>query len=828
MSDDFSHAADAFRVATYNTSLNRSEPGELLADLSTPDDAQAQQIASVIQHNRPDVLLLNEFDYSPEAVEAFQQNYLGIGQDGQQPITYPYAYSAPVNTGVASGLDLNDDGRAVTEPGAEGYADDALGFGQFPGQYGMLVLSRYPIVEEEIRTFQDFRWQDMPGARLPDDPDTPAPNDDYSAAELAVLPLSSKSHWDIPIEVNGETVHLLAAHPTPPTFDGPEDRNGLRNADEIRFWSDYVSPGKGDYIVDDTGNRGGLGDDDRFVIVGDQNVDPVDGDSLPGAAQQLLGNAYIDAGLAPTSEGAVEAARQQGGDNAVHEGDPRYDSADFSEPSPGNLRADYVLPSQAGLTRVDGGVFWPTENESGSDAIAASDHRLTYADLVLTDTDTRVRDAEFIGETEFDSDTTFQGTTVGGLSGLTYDAASDSYLAVSDDRSEVDDARFYALRVDLSDGHLDDGDVRFTDVTTLRQQDSTPFAEGTIDAEAIDPAADGTLYVSSEGDADQGIAPAIGHFGRDGQQLGSLPIPEALIPDTNGETGVRNNLALESLTVSPDQRHLFTATENALMQDGPAADFDTGSPSRLIEYDLKDGEASHEYLYPTEPIPERPAESDGSADNGLVDMIALDDDHLLTLERAYASGVGNTIRLYEIDTSHATDIGDIDSLRETDETVRPVDKTLIADLGEFGIEPDNVEGMSLGPELSDGRQSLLLVSDDNFSDAQTTQFIGLSLDLAPDDTLPGKGDHHAGWTGWPPFDHALGGGIGGGFLDHALGGLLGHAFGAVDDSLDSLFGKIDDVGGQWGKEPFPPPHGEPTATLAGLGDPHTEMPSLMG
>ncbi len=129
----------------------------------------------------------------------------------------------------------------------------------------------------------------MPGARLPDDPETAAPADWYSPEELDHLRLSSKSHWDVPIDTGRRTVHFLVSHPTPPTFDGPEDRNGLRNADEIRFWADYVSGGRRSrYVYDDQGGRGGLSPSARFVIAGDQNSDPNDGDSVPGAVQQLL------------------------------------------------------------------------------------------------------------------------------------------------------------------------------------------------------------------------------------------------------------------------------------------------------------------------------------------------------------------------------------------------------------------------------------------------------------------------------------------------------------------------------------------------------------
>ena len=230
------------RAATYNLSLNRATEGELVADLSTGDDVQAATVAEVIQHANPDVVLLNEFDYSGDtdpyaAADLFRENYLEVPQGTGEPVEYPYAFVAPSNTGVPSGFDLNNDGTV-------GGGDDALGFGLFPGQYGMVVLSKYPIQHRDVRTFQDFRWQDMPGALLPDDPATDAPADWYSAEELAVLPLSSKSHWDVPVRVGRETVHVLAAHPTPPSFDGAEDRNGLRNHDEIRLWADYVRGGR--------------------------------------------------------------------------------------------------------------------------------------------------------------------------------------------------------------------------------------------------------------------------------------------------------------------------------------------------------------------------------------------------------------------------------------------------------------------------------------------------------------------------------------------------------------------------------------------------------
>ena len=378
---DDRHRDRTVRFATYNASLNRAAAGQLVSDLSTPDNTQARNIAEVLQRVRPDVVLLNEFDYveNYRAVNLFRSNYLERSQQGARPIHYPYAFTAPSNTGIPSGFDLDRSGTV-------GGGNDAFGFGEFPGQYGMVVLSRYPIDHDRIRTFQTFRWADMPGALLPDDPTTAAPRDWYSPEILEVFRLSSKSHWDVPVQIGRRTVHVLASHPTPPTFDGPEDRNGLRNHDEIRFWRDYVTPGAGRYIYDDEGRRGGLRPGSRFVIMGDQNADPLDGDSVDAAINQLLDSRWIQDPL-PTSAGAVEAARLQAGANLAHRGDPAYDTADFNDnPAPGNLRVDYVLPSRIGLRVRDAGVFWPVRANplsrlTGEFPFPTSDHRLVWVDV---------------------------------------------------------------------------------------------------------------------------------------------------------------------------------------------------------------------------------------------------------------------------------------------------------------------------------------------------------------------------------------------------------------------------------------------------------------
>lgn len=380
VSDTATAAKSPTRFATFNASLNRFVAGQLVTDLSTPNNVQAKTVAEIVQRNRPDVLLINEFDYDAGGVAAnlFRDNYLEVSQNGAAPIDYPYAYTAPSNTGIPSGFDLNNNGVV-------GGPDDAFGFGFFPGQFGMAVFSKYPIDVTAVRTFQTFLWKDMPGALLPDNPVTPAPADWYSPAELAVFRLSSKSHWDVPIEIGKKTVHFLVSHPTPPVFDGPEDRNGTRNHDEIRFWADYLSPGKGGYIYDDGGSRGGLKPGELFVIAGDENADPLDGDSVPGAIQQLLEHPLVNTKVTPASEGAVQQSALQSGANLTHRSNPAFDTADFADGTPGNLRADYVLPRK-NLQIAGAGVFWPLNSDPlfglvGVFPFPSSDHRLVWVDV---------------------------------------------------------------------------------------------------------------------------------------------------------------------------------------------------------------------------------------------------------------------------------------------------------------------------------------------------------------------------------------------------------------------------------------------------------------
>ena len=366
--------APTLRVATYNTALSRSPAGALAQALSGPDDPKAKHIASVIQRVRPDILLLNEVDRDEDGqlVRDFIANYLKRAQaSGLEPINYPHVYIPATNTGVSSGVDLDGDGSVAQTPGSRQWGNDSFGFGEFPGQYGMVLLSTYPIDADNVRSFQELLWKDVSDNLLP--------TDFYAPEAVEVLRLSSKNHVDVPVQVQGQTLHALISHPTPPAFDGPEDRNGRRNHDEIKFWVDYLTGGpEAAYIQDDAGNAGALEDPAYFVILGDLNSDPVDGGSRQGAIQNLL-NHPRTTDSRPSSQGGEQAATDDGGANLQHQGAPQFDTADFNE-SVGNLRVDYAVPSST-LKVQEQGVFWPLPSSPESAWSDASDHRMVWVDV---------------------------------------------------------------------------------------------------------------------------------------------------------------------------------------------------------------------------------------------------------------------------------------------------------------------------------------------------------------------------------------------------------------------------------------------------------------
>ena len=330
-------SVDTIRVASYNTHLARGEAGKLVTELRD-GSAQVDAVIRVIAEVDPDVLLVNELDFDEdrEALGLFQERLAAAG------VEYGYSFVAPVNTGRPTGLDLTGDGK---DYGPE----NAQGWGVFEGHFGMAILSRLPIKSDDVRTFAGLRWSEMP--------DNLYPLEYFPEEALEVLRLSSKSHWHVPVQAGSKTLHLLASHPTPPVFDGDEDRNGRRNHDEIRFWADYID-GK-DWMLSDQGTEGGLAADAFFVVLGDLNNDPEKGDGRHEAIKNLLAHERVQdttpAGLAGSA------------------------TADFE--GVGQLRVDYVLPS-TGLEILASGVFWPAEDKPmyGA-AISASDHRLVWIDI---------------------------------------------------------------------------------------------------------------------------------------------------------------------------------------------------------------------------------------------------------------------------------------------------------------------------------------------------------------------------------------------------------------------------------------------------------------
>lgn len=371
------------RVATFNVAdLRTSE----LSDAGSP---RAKRLAEVIQRLRPNVILINEIAYdmpgAPDVpsgrdpgqnAQRFADAFLGVGQT---PDAHPMRFTAlmaPTNSGIPSGFDLDNNGRVVMafppppprgmsakEPpvseAARDYGNDCWGFGAYPGQYGMALLVdvRLEILHDRVRTFQRFPWDYMPGAMLPETSDG---KPWFDEEEIKFVRLSSRSHWDVPVRLpNGAVVHFLCSHPTPPTLDGPENRNAKRNHDEIRFWSDYIDGEP--YIVDDKDRPGGLPWNATFVILGDLNADPRKGEAWRDPVGTFLfANRRIGRDVAPRADVEIEGL------------DP-LDTATFG------LRVDYVIPSRDIEVRASG--VWRTTPAASREF--PSDHFPVWMDLVV-------------------------------------------------------------------------------------------------------------------------------------------------------------------------------------------------------------------------------------------------------------------------------------------------------------------------------------------------------------------------------------------------------------------------------------------------------------
>lgn len=339
---------------------------------------------------------------------------------------------------------------------------------------------------------------------------------------------------------------------------------------------------------------------------------------------------------------------------------------------------------------------------------------------------------DFIGEASLPKGLSFQKTEVGGLSGITYDTKNDLYYAISDDRGQKAPARFYTFKIDLSQGSLQSGGVVPVGVTMLLNNNGQNFSAGQTDTEGIALTNKDTVFISSEGNASQLINPFIQEFSlSSGKAIATLPIPNKFLPDKSTQLGIRDNLAFESLTITPNHKYLFTATENALIQDGPAAKANVGTPCRILQYNLLTQQPEKEYVYQTEAIAPF-FNITGKFASGLPDLFALDNQgHFLSIERSF-TGLGFAVFLFQVSLTEADNIQNINSLLAvSSQKIQPVTKKLLLDLRTLDVALDNIEGLTLGPWLPNGQRALILVSDNNFNSIQRTQFLAFQLKIDP-------------------------------------------------------------------------------------------------
>lgn len=336
---------------------------------------------------------------------------------------------------------------------------------------------------------------------------------------------------------------------------------------------------------------------------------------------------------------------------------------------------------------------------------------------------------DFLHASGIPTGTEFEGTEVGGLSGWAYNPNTQSYYAISDDRSDTNDARFYEMRIDLSNDKLTK--IAIQKVVTLLNETGVPYAKDTLDPESIAFTPDGTLLISSEGDSENLAPPFVNEYGMDGTFISALPIPPKFLPVKGGLRGVRSNRAFENLTVSPDQKMVYVAAEDTLAQDGPASGIDQSGVARFIQYEWATRKPVKEFLYQIDPIEDKDGLAALSPENSIADILALDNEGtFLVLERYYDDGGLNTNKLYEVKTGGLSDVQDVESLINA-ESQTYAEKRLVFNFDDTGVNKDDFEGLVFGPQLSDGSQSLIVVSDNDFDDEMPeTQVFLFSVKLS--------------------------------------------------------------------------------------------------
>ncbi|MGJ8522897.1 hypothetical protein R84981_001588 [Carnimonas sp. R-84981] len=332
-----------------------------------------------------------------------------------------------------------------------------------------------------------------------------------------------------------------------------------------------------------------------------------------------------------------------------------------------------------------------------------------------------------IGEHVIATDSTVDGTPVGGLSGIDYDPRNNRYAAISDDRSAKAPARFYWLSIDADRHRLHS--VKVEQVQRLKDANGNHYAEGAVDPESIRVGQDDNLYWTSEGNSDNTVAPSVNVSRPDGQWLRRFQVPAAFTPDANHQHGIRANLSFEGLTFTPSGDALVS-TEGPLYQDGALQTLRHGALVRFVRFDPRTGAAKAQYAYPVDPVAVASQLPNGAEDNGVSEIMALDDHRLLVIERGWSAGYGNTVKVYVADTERASDVSPLDSLQERDDSLVPMRKQLLLDMRTQGIIPDNIEGVTLG-KGRDGTPLLVFIADNNFNAEQKNQLLIFALDRWP-------------------------------------------------------------------------------------------------
>ncbi|MBW6421236.1 esterase-like activity of phytase family protein [Rhizobium sp. XQZ8] len=333
---------------------------------------------------------------------------------------------------------------------------------------------------------------------------------------------------------------------------------------------------------------------------------------------------------------------------------------------------------------------------------------------------------QLVGEFSIATGTMFDGVEFGGISGLSFDASTGRYIGISDDRSEKAPARFYELQIDASAAGITD--VKVTRTVTLKDKNGEPFAAKFVDPESIRLGRDGIIW-SSEGDAKQLLPPFVRIASPDGMFVREFTLPQGFAPVADKSSGIRDNLAFEGMAVMPNG-DVMIAVESALNQDGPITTLTRGALSRMIRYDAATGTPKAQYAYPIAPIPQAPLPEKGWNDNGVSEILALDDHRLLVVERGFAQGFGNSIKVYMVDTDGATDVSGMPSLANADAAVAPLRKAQVLDMRAIGLVPDNIEAVTFA-KGTDGSDLLVFAADNNFSKEQKTQFIAFKVLARP-------------------------------------------------------------------------------------------------